>query len=65
MPSGSFSMPIQESVGKKTSNMSTVTFLVAAIWGIFEAFRHGGQPDELTYLPKCSIKLAPNESYSH
>ena len=27
--------------------------------------RYLAEPDELTYLPKCSIKLAPNESYSH
>ena len=52
-------------VVKKTSNMSTVTFLVAAIRVIFKAFRHGSQPGELTYLPKCSIKLALNEKYSH
>ena len=52
-------------VVKKHQIMSTVTFLVVAIWGIFEAFRHGSQPGELTYLPKCSIKLALNEKYSH
>lgn len=56
---------LQMAVVKKTSNMSTATFLVAATWGIFEAFIHGGQPGELTYFLKCSIKLAPNEKYSH
>ena len=51
--------------GQKTSNMITVTFLVAAILAIFGSIRRVGKPHEPAFLPKCRIKEIPNEKESY